>query len=138
MAETLLPTALIVDDNYYNRDLCRLALEHAGFSVSEAETGLAALNVLKDQTFDLLILDLAMPELNGVGVIRQLSHQPKHEDMSIVVMTANPHMATEEVDLQVDFVLYKPIDIIDFTAFVQRLVKKPTATVAPASKPNFE
>ena len=129
MAETPVSTALIVDDNYYNRDLCRLALEHAGYSVSEAETGLAGVNILKDQTFDLLILDLAMPELNGLGVIRQISQQPQHEAMSIVVMTANPHMATEEVDLQVDFVLYKPIDIIDFMAFVQRLAKKPAAPV---------
>jgi CheY-like chemotaxis protein len=125
MAEMSVSTALIVDDNYYNRDLCRLALEHAGYFVSEAESGLDAVNLLKEQTFDLLILDLAMPELNGVGVIRQISHQTKHEAMSIVVMTANPHMATEEVDLQVDFVLYKPIDILDFTAFARRLARKP-------------
>jgi CheY-like chemotaxis protein len=131
MAETPVSTALIVDDNYYNRDLCRLALEHAGYSVSEAETGVAAVNILKDQTFDLLILDLAMPELNGLGVIRQINVQTNHKDMSIIVMTANPHMATEEVDLRVDFVLYKPIDILNFTALVQRLIKKPAESVAP-------
>src|SRR5579871_1824095 len=102
-------SALVVDDNYYNRDLCRLALEHAGFDITEAQSGMEALSVLKERTFNLMVLDLAMPQLNGVDVIRELRNQTRHENMLIVVMTANPHMATEEVNLEVDFVLYKPI-----------------------------
>lgn len=130
----LLASALIVDDNFFNRDLCRLALEHAGYSVIEAETGREAVNLLNEQTFDLLVLDLQMPELNGIGVIREIGHQTRHRDMSIVVMTANPHMATAEVEMEVDFVMYKPIDILSFTAFVERLAKSP---VKPSSDRNF-
>jgi len=117
-------SALVVDDNYYNRDLCRLALEHAGFSITEAQTGQEALNFLEAQTYNLMVLDLAMPQLNGVDVIRELHHQTKHKEMWIVVMTANPHMATDEVEAEVDFVLYKPIDILHFSAMVQRIVKR--------------
>lgn len=125
MPDAAVTTALVVDDNYYNRDLCRLALEHAGISVVEAKNGRDAMNWLRRQTFDLLVLDLAMPELNGIGVIRELSHQSEHKGMSVIVMTANPHMATDEVAREVDFVLHKPIDILDFTALALRLTNRP-------------
>jgi CheY-like chemotaxis protein len=67
------------------------------------------------------VLDLAMPGVNGIDVINEISHQTRHEAMPIIVMTANPHMATEEVELQVEFVLCKPIDVQVFTRFAQRL-----------------
>ncbi len=114
-------SALIVDDNYYNRDLCRLALEHAGYTVTEAENGQEAVELLDKGTFDLLVLDLAMPKMNGIDVIHEISHHPRHQAMPIIVMTANPHMATEDVELQVEFVLCKPIDVQVFTRFAQRL-----------------
>jgi len=116
-------SALVVDDNYYNRDLCRLALEHAGYLVVEAESGQEAIQLLKTRTFDLLVLDLAMPGGNGIEVINEISHAQQHEAMPIIVMTANPHMATIEVELQVEFVLCKPIDVQVFTRFAQRLAK---------------
>ncbi len=124
MAEVLTPTALVVDDNYYNRDLCTLALLYVGYRVTEAKDGLEALKILEKQTFDLLILDLEMPELDGVGVIRHIYGQERHEGMSIVVMTANHHMATEEVDLNVEFVVYKPIDVEEFARLLKRLAKR--------------
>ncbi|MEP7291110.1 MAG: response regulator [Chloroflexota bacterium] len=123
MAALPIISALVVDDNYYNRDLCRLALEHAGYSVVEAESGQEALRILDQQTYDLLVLDLAMPDGNGIDVINEISHQSRHQAMPIIVMTANPHMATEEVELEVEFVLCKPIDVQVFTRFAQRLAK---------------
>lgn len=118
------PTALIVDDNYYNRDLCRLVLEYVGYQVTELESGVQALALLAEQTFDLLILDLAMPELNGVAVLRELKHR---DSMPVIVMTANPHMATGEVEENADFVLYKPIDVIEFTSLIGRLSQRSLA-----------
>jgi CheY-like chemotaxis protein len=115
-------TALVVDDNYFNRDLCKLALEHVGYAVLEAENGIEALAVLEKQTFDLLVLDLAMPELDGSGVIRHIRKQEKHHKMTIIIITANHHMATSEVNLSADYLMYKPIDIEEFAHFAQRLV----------------
>lgn len=89
----------------------------------EAENGEEALRFLERQTFNLLVLDLAMPGVNGIDVIHEISRQPRFQSMPIIVMTANPHMATEEVELQVEFVLCKPIDIQVFTRFAQRLAK---------------
>ena len=118
------PTALIVDDNYFNRDLCALALEHVGYGVFHAENGREAINRLQNQKFNLLILDLAMPELDGMGVIREIREKQIQHEMSIIVMTANPHMATNELDSDVDFVVYKPIDINEFSRLAERLTKR--------------
>lgn len=123
MLEQPKATALVVDDNFYNRDLCRLALESAGYEVIEVDNGRGAIDLLKEKTFNLIVLDLAMPEVTGVDVLRELEPETLRRTTFIVVMTANPHMATEEVQQQVDFVLFKPIDVQTFAQFARRLVK---------------
>lgn len=123
MGQPYAPTALIVDDNYYNRDLCILALKHVGYTVTEAVNGVEALQLLNEGSYDLLVLDLAMPELNGVEVIQKLRAEPIHRAMTIMVMTANPHMATTEVELTADFIMHKPIAIEEFARLAQRLAQ---------------
>ncbi len=129
------PSALIVDDNYFNRDLCILALHHVGYTIREASNGVEALQLLAKEQFDLLILDLAMPELNGVEVIRKLRAEPVHREMSIIVMTANPHMATNEVENTADFVMHKPIDVEEFAHLAGRLAQVMTRANTSAPKP---
>lgn len=117
-----LPTALIVDDNFFNRDLCSLALQHVGYTVTEAENGVEAVNLLKQGRYDLLLLDLAMPEMDGLSVIREIRLNRLHPRMCIMVMTANPHMALhEEVEIAAEYVMYKPIDIVAFSQLLERL-----------------
>lgn len=122
MNDQILPAALVVDDNFFNRDLCKLALEHVGYRVMEAENGIEAVNLLKQHRYDLLLLDLAMPEMDGPSVIREVRQKMLHSRMCIVVMTANPHMAMhEEVELNADYVMYKPIDVVAFSKLLERL-----------------
>jgi CheY-like chemotaxis protein len=123
MGQAYAPTALIVDDNFYNRDLCILALKHVGYTVTEAANGVEAMKLLQEGSYDLLVLDLAMPELNGVEVIQKLRAEPNHREMTIMVMTANPHMATTEVELTADFIMHKPIAIEEFARLAQRLAQ---------------
>lgn len=115
--------ALIVDDNHYNRDLSALSLRHVGFQVMEAENGARALEILHQQNFDLMVLDLAMPELDGLTVLRQLRGMPNCESMCVVIMTANPHMLTDEVSDRADFIMHKPIDVMEFARFARRLTE---------------
>ena len=63
-----LPVILIVDDDEVIRMLMRQFLESEGYSVVEAEDGRAALEKLAEQSFDLVILDIAMPGIDGPGV----------------------------------------------------------------------
>ena len=112
--------ALIVDDNYYNRDLCALALNHLGIKHTEAENGREALELLTTQSFDLLLLDLAMPEVDGRTVIHRLVEMGLRDSLTIIIITAHSHLASDIEDIA-DFVMYKPIDIQQFTQFVNRL-----------------
>lgn len=117
----MVPKALIVDDNFYNRDLCKLALDTAGFEYSEATTGLEALAALQENTFEVLLLDLAMPEMNGIDVVNQLKAMPQQQALCVMVLTANPHMATPEVEDAADYLLCKPIDIQLLVEMLKRL-----------------
>lgn len=114
-------SALIIDDNWYNRDLFRMALEEADYQVIQAEDGHMGLAMLEKQRFDLLVLDLHMPDIDGFEVLRKIRSQKVYDSMRILVVTANAHMATDEVNDMADFTMYKPINIVEFSQFTQRL-----------------
>ncbi len=124
-------SALIIDDNWFNRDIFRIALESAGYSVTELDNGQEGINLLEQQTFNLLILDLQMPLIDGRTVLLKVKDQPLHDKMRVVVVTANAHMATSDVDEMADYVMYKPINVIEFSEFVRRLktMSVPTSPV---------
>ena len=133
MSEAATRSALIVDDNFYNRDLSALALKHSGYTVDEANNGLEALSILQQRHFDLLVLDLAMPEMNGTELLRQLQARDLMHNMCVIVMTANPHMALGDVvNDHADYVLFKPIDIMEFTRFARRLTDTDPSKVLPS------
>ncbi len=127
MVEPYLSTALVVDDNFYNRDLCTLALSHVGYNVMEACDGMEALNLLQSRAFDLLVLDLSMPVVSGIEVIQHLDADPAYRPLTIIVLTANPHMITADVQARADFVMNKPLDIQHFAQLVERLSKNAAA-----------
>lgn len=118
----LKPTALVTDDNFFNRDIFKVALEDAGFETAEAENGKSCLAVLDNQKFDLLILDLQMPDINGLDIMRQLKAKNGERTMRILVVTANPHMITPDVEDMADFVMQKPVNVTDFSNFAKRMV----------------
>lgn len=103
--------ALVVDDNFFNRDLARLALEHKSFEVAEADDGKQALAMLSIEDFAVMLLDLAMPNIDGITVLRQLPQHNNNENMKIIVMTANPHMVDNYVRANADHVLFKPLNL---------------------------
>ncbi len=124
-------SALIIDDNWFNRDIFRIALESAGYSVTELDNGSAGIALLEQQTFNLLILDLQMPLVDGRTVLVKVKEHPLHKKMRVVVVTANAHMATSDVDEMADYVMYKPINVMEFSEFVRRLknMSVPTSPV---------
>jgi CheY-like chemotaxis protein len=114
-------SAMIMDDNWFNRDIFRIALENAGYIVTEAENGAKGLEILAEQDVDLLILDLQMPKIDGITVLKELRSKRSQKKMHVVVVTANAEMATSEVSAMADFVMYKPINVMEFADFVRRL-----------------
>src|ERR1017187_6424206 len=73
-------TILVVDDDPPIRNLCRLTLEESGYLVSEATNGKNALAAIEETDFDLIVLDLAMPDMDGFEFlkgVRAKSPKPK-------------------------------------------------------------
>jgi CheY-like chemotaxis protein len=79
---------LIVEDDPATREAARRMLEHAGWSVAEAENGRVALERLADRRPGAILLDLMMPELDGFELIAELRQRPKWREIPVVVMTA--------------------------------------------------
>lgn len=63
---------LVVDDSATMRDMVAFTLGDEGWEVTKAEDGLVAVEILKDQTFDLIITDLYMPNLDGIGLAKHV------------------------------------------------------------------
>jgi CheY-like chemotaxis protein len=115
--QNTIPYALVVDDNEFNRDICRIALEYAGYTVIQAANGEEALAMLPKQGFTLLVLDLQMPVVDGYAVLKQVRANSIYQDLYIIVMTAHESLATTEVHDAANRVIFKPIDIMGFSGF---------------------
>jgi len=101
---------LIVDDEPSLRSaLAELLSGEAGFTIHEAEHGVAALQVLKDQPIDLMLLDVDMPFLDGVGVITKLKEKPtEYSQPEILILTnrGDMDMVSEMVALNMfDYII---------------------------------
>lgn len=79
---------LIVDDNPSNRDLLNRQLIRVGHAPVEAEDGHAALAKLAGGKFDLILLDLLMPEISGYEVLYRLKEEPATRDIPVIMMSA--------------------------------------------------
>jgi adenylate cyclase len=78
---------LVVDDNASNRDLLYRRLGHDGHQVTRAESGRRALEILAVEEFDLILLDLMMPELNGFQVLERLKADERLHDIPVIMIS---------------------------------------------------
>src|SRR6478735_9505076 len=88
---TLLPAALVVDDDADLRCLTRRVLERAGYRVIEAGDGLEALALLEITTPRVLILDLVMPRLMGDELLGRASAKGLLEGVSVLLLSGSSH-----------------------------------------------
>ena len=100
---------LVVEDEAETRELLRRGLEKNGWSIDEAENGLVALARLNDQVPDLILLDLAMPQMDGFDFLAELRQTEEWHNIPVVVVTAGDLTAGEQarLDGQVEAVLKK-------------------------------
>ena len=80
-------TILTVDDSRTMRDMLRLALSAAGYSVIQAEDGVHGLEVLADSDPDVIITDINMPRMDGFGFISGVRHGGRHRAVPILVLS---------------------------------------------------
>jgi len=87
---------LVVDDNEMNRNLLARRLERQGHTITIAENGRQALEALKKHSFDLILLDVLMPEMNGYQVLRRLKSDDTWRDIPVLMISS-----LEEMDIMV-------------------------------------
>ena len=78
---------LLVDDSRAIRLENQRALEHAGYEVVYAEDGEAALRIAREQTIDLILLDMMLPRMSGLDVLKELKNDPKTAGIPVVVLS---------------------------------------------------
>lgn len=79
---------LVVDDNRTNRLKLSMSLAQQGYQVSVAESGQQALDVLSSEPFDVVLLDILMPVMDGYQVLQNIKRDPKLRDMPVIVISA--------------------------------------------------
>ncbi len=79
---------LVVDDDAMNREMMARRLARSGFNVTTAENGRVALDLLKKQEVDLVLLDIIMPELNGFHTLEFIKADPKLRHLPVIMLTA--------------------------------------------------
>ena len=79
---------LVVDDNEMNRDLLTRRLERQGYQVTTAADGQQALDVLSHKDFNLVLLDIMLPVINGYQVLEQMKADQKSSHIPVIITTA--------------------------------------------------
>lgn len=113
--------ALVVDDNQFNRQIFQLTLESIGYTVVTKADGVQCLEALHADQYDIVILDLEMPELDGVATLKILRASKRWANLLVIVVTAYHHMVSETLEGMADYILEKPIDVAKFRVLVQRV-----------------
>lgn len=116
-------SALVVDDEQSSRFNVRELLRLEGFDVDEAEDGLQALARVTQRVYDVILLDIRMPKVDGLSVLKKL--QQSHPQIPVIVFTAfgTSEKAIEAMKLGAYDYLTKPFDIDELLTVVQRAVK---------------
>ena len=114
-------TVLVADDNEVAQRLCRRVLEKAGHKVLTASDGLEAVTLALANSLDMILMDVAMPGMDGLEAMRQIKAQKP--GMAIVIASAHSMASDRERFLAAgaDDVLSKPFRLTDLTAVVERL-----------------
>ncbi len=82
------PRILVVDDHPINTKLLQLKLEPQGMDVFIAYNGRECLNIVEETNPDLILLDVMMPEMDGIETCQRLKSNPKTEEIPVIFITA--------------------------------------------------
>lgn len=117
---------LVADDNKVNRLLLQRSLQLQGHQVALAENGRVALEMLRKEPFDLLLLDIAMPEMDGFQVLEVLIHDLRLRDLPVIVTSAVEGMdnVVRCIECGAEDYLHKPVNPVLLKARIGASLEK--------------
>jgi cellulose synthase/poly-beta-1,6-N-acetylglucosamine synthase-like glycosyltransferase/DNA-binding response OmpR family regulator len=128
LSPTPIGQVLVVEDDDLTRRMIALTLERAGYDVTAVPDGLQALQSLREATPDLVLSDVNMPGLDGLGLLKELRADPALRNVPVVMLTA--YGSTDDIvgamNLGADDYLVKPFKAAELLARVQAKVLRPS------------
>lgn len=123
--ESRKPVVLVVDDNVHNLELILAYLEDLDCRTIAAEGGFEALEIVKNDPPDLVLLDVMMPRISGFEVCRKLKNNPETADIPVIMVTALTEMGDIERAIQsgTDDFLSKPINKWELLTRVKTMLR---------------
>jgi len=112
---------LLVEDDYINMRLVQHILESEGYTMLKATTGQEALEQVAVDLPDLILMDVQLPDMDGMMVVKTLKQNPRNQDIPILALTAYAMKGDRERIMQMGCNQYisKPIEIKDFIRTVR-------------------
>ena len=117
---------LVVDDNRMNRDLLSRYLKRQGLDVITAENGIQALEMVNSQPFDLVLLDILMPGINGYQVLKRLKSEKVWRDIPVIMISALKDMegVVKCIEIGADDYLPKPFNPVVLKARISNCLER--------------
>lgn len=117
---------LVVDDNEAVQKVVRRAAEAAGFEVVQARDGAEGLRLASAERFDLILLDINMPIMDGRDVLRKLKQSPSTADVPVLIYSGrmDEFARLSGLELGADDYLEKPFDTAMLLRKIARLIEK--------------
>jgi len=117
---------LIVEDNPISMELVYDLLEVSGYQVDKATDGFEALKLAKENPYDLILMDIQLPGLDGLTATRMIKENPTTKDTIVIAITAHAMQGDQEKVLRAgcDGYIPKPIDTKEFVGAVARFLNQ--------------
>ncbi|MDR0882018.1 MAG: response regulator [Candidatus Adiutrix sp.] len=120
---------LLAEDNEVNQLVASRILKNAGLVVEIANNGREAVDMIKKNQYDLVLMDIQMPEMDGIAATQEIRSLPEFKDLPIVAMTAHAMSGDRELSLQAGMNdhINKPINLQELFSSLAKWLRKKNA-----------
>jgi len=124
---------LVIEDDEDIAEILRVNLQDEGFSVTRAADGKSGLDRVEGESFDLIVLDLMLPGVDGLEICRRIRMQPAYTPLVITSAKSAEAHRILGLEMGADDYMTKPFSVLELTARVRALLRRVDRLKAPAT-----